>query len=247
MKYNTAMVVAKKTSNAKMINFVVLNVGTKYSNDYVVKMRNMVKRNCSLGHQFHVFTDKSFEYDDCIVHRVPELPVEKTDLKGWWYKIYLFNLDNGLSGTVFYLDLDCVIIGNIDHLIEQGDHFYICQDFNRHRSPNIKLLNSSVMQWTPNNNTHRIWQQWIDNSKKYINDHRGDQDYLARDCSWIDFKYNNKHAIVSYKWEACNNLHNRLSDMNLTPKITPEHRIYVFHGKPDPHDINDLVISNNWR
>lgn len=241
------MTVARKTLNAKMINFVVLNVGTKYSDDYVINMRNMIERNCSLDYKFHVFTDRDFSYKDSIVHQVPELPVDKTDLKGWWYKIYLFNADNGVTGKIFYLDLDCVIIGNIDHLVEPTDNFYICQDFNRMRIPNIKLVNSSVMQWTVSSDTQRIWTQWVGNHKEYMSKHRGDQDYLGRDCSWIDFKFNNKQAIVSYKWEACVNKHNRVRDMNLEPLTNNEHRIYVFHGKPDPHEIDNTVIKNHWR
>lgn len=210
-------------------------------------MRNMVERNCTLDYQFHVFTDRNFDYKDCVVHQVPELPVEKTDLKGWWYKIYLFNRENSLTGKIFYLDLDCVIIGNIDHLIEQDDAFYICQDFNRMRVPNIKLVNSSVMQWTVNDSTHQIWTNWIKDYKEHISKHRGDQDYLGRHCLWIDFKFNNKNAIVSYKWEACANKHNRVKDMNLEPMINPEHRIYVFHGKPDPHEIKNSIVTSNWR
>lgn len=208
----------------------------------------MIERNCTLPHQFHVFTDQAFAYKDCVVHLVPELPVEKTDLKGWWYKIYLFDQHNGLSGKVFYLDLDCVIIDNIDHLIEADDEFYICQDFNRHRIPHIKLVNSSVMQWTVSASTHKIWQQWQERSSLYVKKHRGDQDYLANECPWITFKFNNAQSIVSYKWEVCNNRHNKLSELEYNALYQPQHSILVFHGKPDPHEVNsDAIIKNAWR
>ena len=206
----------------------------------------MVQRNCSLAHTFHVFTDQPFAYADCVVHPVPDLPVEKTDLKGWWYKLYLFDSSNGLTGKVFYLDLDCVIIGNIDNLIESTADFYICQDFNRHRMPKIKLLNSSVMQWTVGKYTHRIWSQWQSNIDYYQKKHRGDQDYLANECGWISFKFNNADAIVSYKWEVCNNKHNRISDLDLNPTLSLQHRVLVFHGRPDPHEIDHSIIRDNW-
>jgi len=241
-----AKTVSKKTLKEK-INFAVVSVGTKYSIDYIEKLYNSIERNCTLDYEFHVFSDKSINYKDAIFHMLPEMPVPKTDLKGWWYKLCLFDKTNGLSGKIFYLDLDCVIIGNIDHLIEPTDEFYICQDFNRCRNSSITLLNSSCMQWTPNEHTHKIWSQWQSTITSYINLHRGDQDYLARECNWIDFKFNNKDAIVSYKWEACNNFHNRLQDMNLTPTVLDSHRIYVFHGKPDPHEVFDSIIVDHWK
>ena len=153
---------------------------------------------------------------------------------------------NGVKGTVFYLDLDCVIIGNIDHLIYEDKQFYVCHDFNRTRIPNTKMINSSVMQWTVSDKTHKIWKQWIGNYEKYIKTYRGDQDYLDRECRWNNFRFNNSQAIVSYKWEACGNKHNNLQQMNTTPTVLPEHRIYVFHGRPNPDEINEDVIVQNW-
>jgi len=231
-----------------MINFAVVKVGDKYNNDYVIRMKNAVKRHCRQPHKFHVFTDRPFSYDDCVVHRLPKLPIENSPLKGWWYKLYLFNQENGLSDKIFYIDLDCVIVGNLDRLIPAHNGFEICQDFNRNKNPNIDAINSSVMSWTPSPDTQRIWDQWHADSRRYVSELRGDQDYLQRYCKWIDFRYNNKNSILSYKWEVCANTHNRVKEFNLTPVLeSDQHSIYVFHGKPDPHEVDHPVIKHNWR
>ena len=65
-----------------------LKHGTKYSSDYVNKLYNMIKRNCTLDYKFACLTDDPLDLDPNI--QILDLP---KGLPGWWNKPYMFSKD----------------------------------------------------------------------------------------------------------------------------------------------------------
>lgn len=110
----------------------VLKSGGVYTPDWAAKLRAGVSRNMSRDHEFICLSDM-------VVHGVETRPLRQ-GWKGWWSKIELFEKSR-FSGPVLYLDLDCIIVGPLDHLVCE-DGFTMCSDFLK---PQDK--NSSVMSW----------------------------------------------------------------------------------------------------
>ena len=108
-----------------------IKTGAKYSDDYVLKLRNGVARYLTKPHDFVCYTDQLVEGVTC-----RPLPV---GLPGWWAKIGLFKLREPL----LYFDLDVVITGSLDPLLD-WEGFGILSDY---WTP---LYNSSVMVLTGN-------------------------------------------------------------------------------------------------
>ena len=94
-----------------MIEVVCVKVGDKYSDEYVINLYAAVERHLSVPHRFSCITDKPVEGLDINWIKCP------ADLKGWWAKVYIFARNNGLKGTIFYLDLDQIIVGDLDKFI----------------------------------------------------------------------------------------------------------------------------------
>ena len=78
--------------------------GDKYTPDYVYRLRDAVRDNLTIDHQFICVTDQDI---DCNTN-MPIVPWH-----GWWQKLSLFKMAHGPS---LYFDLDSVIVGNLDYL-----------------------------------------------------------------------------------------------------------------------------------
>ena len=234
----------------KKYHVVCLKHGTKYSADYVNKLYNMVKRNCTLDFDFWCLTDDTTGLDP----QVLSIPLPG-GLSGWWYKPYIFSNELPLKGTVLYIDLDVVISGSIDKLFTYSPgHWCTVRDFTRAMRPKWHKYNSSVVRFE----TGQLTQVWTEFEKDKLNIQRkyhGDQD-------WLFEATQNKKAtlypdswILSWKWEVRKSKEFAPGGMrgnrkfkhieNVKPRI--ECCICVFHGDPNPHNCEDPWVMENWK
>lgn len=221
-----------------MIHVVCLKWGTKYSPDYVNRLYNMVSRTMNLPFQFHCMTENS----QGINNKINILDLPDLGLQGWWYKLYLFKEDFfGLKGQVLFLDLDVVITGILDSIVNY-DPQKLCI------SPDEKPgdYNSSVMCFELGSMRY-VWESFWAQKEKIIKQFHGDQDWIQQIC--LDAIIYPKPLIVSYKYDcesrakyAGGSLGKWLRKKELfKPKKVSElpkgASIVLFHGKPDPEDV----------
>jgi hypothetical protein len=210
------------------VDVVCVLWGTEYSEDYVHILKNMIERNTTVPFTFKAFTDRPIEGINTI-----QLPV---GLKGWWNKIYLFNkrhmYTNALSKRVVYFDLDTVITGNIDFLLEYKGEIMGIENLgvNNRFEDSKKYQNvfqSGVLAWN-----HEwcgyIYDAFIERKEEIISNIYGDGEYMHMLFSELYVKpdllqhlYPNK--LKSYKYEVYEN------------GLDKETSIVCFHGIPRPH------------
>jgi hypothetical protein len=182
-----------------------------YDHHYVNKLQKAVRKHLSLPHRFVCLTDDS----SGLKCRTKQLPRE---LKGWWAKLYLFNLH--LEGKVLYLDLDTLVTDSLDFVGEYDGDFAILRDFYRPEG-----YGSGVMLW--NETPSHVWDRWFDNPVIHT---LGDQ-------GWIEDQIPNADRLqdlypgkfVSYKADCEKGLPEGAS-------------VLCFHGTPKPHDFD----STHW-
>lgn len=206
------------------ISIVCVNVGPKYSMDYVINLREMIVKNLPLDIELKFY---------CITDRQDELPtgfiplLADPNLPGWWQKVRLFDYSIGLTGKIVYFDLDIVITSEISRLIESDG---IIKDWH------YDSYNSSVMVWTAGN--HReVWEKFSYSlvnrpPSGYAGPIWTDQDWIYIVGGWNTFP---DGWCVSYKSHALNGV----------PKSS---MVVVFHGNPKPHEVADSwvpKIGNN--
>lgn len=232
-----------------MINVICLKYGNKYEAIYVNRLYNMIQRHLTTPHRFICFTEDTNGIDPRVeIRKIPtNLP-----FTGWWWKPYVFRKDHFPEGdTNLFIDLDMVIVKNIDKLIDyQPGKFVGLRDVGRVWNNNLKKLCSAVMRW-PAGQYSDIWsdlERQPERSKAY----QGDQD-------WVWNLHKNSISffpddwIRSYKWEVRDRSEmarvggrycfKTIRDVTLNPETA----ILAFHGTPDPHDIMDPIIVDNWR
>jgi hypothetical protein len=137
-----------------MINVVcVLRQGGKvgYNSSWVEKLKNSISRNLNLPYRFICLSDCDV---DC--YRIPLISTGR----GYWSKIELFR-PNLFDGPVLYIDLDNVICGRLDGMIEKikNEKFVMLKEYD------TGIISSSVMWW--NGDYSNLWVEWLKNSPKY--------------------------------------------------------------------------------
>lgn len=230
------------------VTILCVKFGTKYSREYVEKLRNMVSRHFTVPYEFVCLTDDREPIEGVRLIVQPNAGYHK----GWWHKVHMFDPGLGIKGRILYFDLDVIIHSNADKLITTFTTDFIgIQDFNRKFHPNWNSLNSSVMCWSGGTQSH-IWQKFKDNPQEAMRLH-GDQDWIWKH-SRDKLKFWPRDWIQSYKWEVrdrseLSNLHGKRNFKTIETgnRVHPQCCVTVFHGDPKPVDIKDTFVIDNWR
>jgi len=210
-----------------VISVVCLKTGNKYPDEYVTKLRSMVKRNLSLlEHRFICFTDSPVAGVEC--HK----PL--TNLPGWWGKLMFFHpeLENYTgSDRVLYFDLDMTIVRDISELALFPAGFSIIKQWKNLKSKNVVIrYNSSCFLLDRAGARKEVWEAF---SPQVICKFRGDQD-------WIGYVLPLEETFPSEWFEACENVSKENG-----PK---ENTKVIINNVIDNHKIRDLWwMKRHWR
>ena len=234
-------------NGSEPLKILCVKFGNKYGIDYVEKLRNMVARHLTLDYEFVCLTDEPKPIKDVRTIYQPNAGYNK----GWWHKVHMFDPALPLSGRILYFDLDVIIHKNIDKIANhRTDTFIGIRDFNRKFHPNWKNLNSSVLAWNFGSQNY-LWESFNKNPAKAMRVH-GDQDYIWKETKG-NIKFFPDNWIQSYKWEirSKQELHvhkgkRQFKNINNSVLPHPECCVAVFHGDPNPENIGDKFVVDNW-
>jgi hypothetical protein len=209
----------------------------------------MIERHLTVPHRFICFTDDARQLNPNI--EIRNLPLG-SKYHGWWWKPYVFKEGHFPDGDVnLFIDLDMVIISNIDKFINyESGKFLGLEDVGRVFGRGVEKLGSAVMRWPANTYTN-IWTA-IENDPSLMNKFHGDQDLIWH-LHKTSIKFYPAEWIRSYKWEirTRSELVRSTVGWNFnsikTPNVHPDTAILAFHGTPNPHEVLDPIIVDNWR
>lgn len=191
--------------------------GKKFNLDYVYNLKAAVERNTTVEHKFVVYSDR-------IIEGV-ETKLLRPGYSGWWNKLQLFDPANKPADRMIYFDLDTIITGNIDWLLEDKSWFMGIEDVGSVNAwqPHLKnVLQSGVMSWDFNPVSF-IWSEFIMRYDGIVDSFRGDGEYLSSiinpyQRTLLQQKYPGK--LKSYKYQV------------YPSRPNSETSIVVFHGRP---------------
>lgn len=226
--------------------------GDAYSWLYVERLHSMLVKNFNHPIRMHVWTESDRPVPDPFIkHELVEWAGVHGPRRAWWYKMQIFN-DEAFQGRMLYFDLDVVITGNLDFLLQSSPKYFWCiRDFRYLWRPQWQGLNSSVMFW----DTKRFRKIWKNFRGQNIHDimrrYAGDQDYLTAVIDAGDRRFFDEGVMQSYRWQ----IQDGGMDMNRRvykrpgagAVVTPGAKVIVFHGRPKPHEAADAVIDKLWR
>jgi hypothetical protein len=137
-----------------MLNVVcLLRPGGKvgYTADWVNRLQRGVQRNLTIPHRFVCFSDCAV---DC-----ERIKLQTGDY-GFWSKMQMFR-PGALVGPTLYLDLDTVICGNIDEIINRIQH----QNFVMWIEADKNIHSSAFMYWQGDHSY--LWDIFISKPLSY--------------------------------------------------------------------------------
>lgn len=202
-----------------MTNIVCLKWGTKYSSDYVNKLYRACVRNTTIPFNFYCLTEDGKGIDPA----VKVLPLPHGGLDGWWNKIYLFSKELPITGRIFYVDLDTLITGNIDHMLMWNKGFVVLRDFfyGIAKGVDAKSVGSGLMSYEAGE-YDAMWQKFIKDPKKIVQSVKphGDQRYIQQEVrSFIYWQDICDEQVVSFK-------------VHCGKGLPEEACVICYHGKP---------------
>ena len=188
-----------------MLTVLCGNIGTKWPDVWVHRLKQMVENHCSVPYQFKCISD----------HNIPGMAtvdassvrLDETKPQGCWVKLDYFRRSVSGSGPCIALDLDTTIIGDIATLQSRRLAFAI---------DSRERVNSSVMAWTPDEQTDAIYT----NNIPYEEYPHGDQEYIRDSYSG----YRKLAGCYSYKVDLFYGSMEMPSDV----------KVVFFHGTPTP-------------
>jgi hypothetical protein len=205
-----------------MLVLCVCRSGAEYDAEWVRKLKAGVSRNLTVPFEFKCLSDIE----------VPDRIPLRHNWPGWWSKIEVFRY---VTGPTLYLDLDTVVVGNIDHLLETPHDFAAIRNFH-----DSKMIGSAVM-WFKKPMRH-VYERFCEKPAKWIDYHErkrdgpylGDQafvwDSMGRKVNTFDME---KAGIVSYKFHCKNGL--------------PENaRLVCFGGQPKAYEVKADWLERHW-
>lgn len=222
----------KVLTDAATITVCCLKAGDKYGPDYVNRLYNMVQRNIRcVGYDFVCLTEKP---EGIYKHiRTAPLPLSVKKFPGWWQKMgyYQEKLEGINTEKVLFLDLDMVITGCMDSMLEMDSSFATSKDWPSGRWPEEdqrdRFGNTSAVLLEVGSRTD-IWEQFIKDPKGIMQKWPGDQEWI-NDTFFASMDLMPESFVQSYK------LH------KLAGPDIPACTAVMFHGLPKPCDCQDWV------
>ena len=123
-----------------------------YTSDDVRRLRDMVARNLTVPHEFAVITDRpeAFQHDATI----RAIPIDRaTHVPGTCFVRLMSFHPEGQSifgDRLIQIDLDTIIVGNMDHLLERDEDLILWSNPTRHpKRPGRAIYNTSFLSHRP--------------------------------------------------------------------------------------------------
>lgn len=165
-----------------MIDVYCVNVGTKYSRDFDLKLKQSIAEHLTLEHRFTCITDKpENDYDRPITH--PEL-------QGVFHKLSLLQY----TGNCLFFDLDIEINGNVDFLASDFAGLTLVNSSAwkqeslksplKFRVTQNTLVNSSVMRWS---DQRHVFEKFIKHRDLYVRLYSGIDRYIYNENVKYDY------------------------------------------------------------
>lgn len=153
--------------------------------------------------------------------------------KGWWAKMEMFRPDIAPGESIFYVDLDTIIVDNLyNELTQMKNRNYplMLSDF---YFP--EKLASGIM-FIPADVRELIWDHWIQDPIKHMSNNRGDQEFISETIGYMCKRFDQEYPdlICSYKAHISKQYPDHIQPYDVD---VSKSKIICFHGKPRPKDV----------
>ncbi|MFN3613045.1 MAG: glycosyl transferase [Rubrimonas sp.] len=225
------------------VNVICMKWGALYGPHYVNRLHAMVARHMARPHRFVCLTDDATGLAPGIeALPIPPMRIDPPYENTPWRKLALYAPRIGdLSGTALFLDLDVVIVGALDPLVEGPPGWRSIRNWT---TPRERTANTSVIRFEIGAHADALDRFHAEPTQTWVDRYRIEQRFLSRELPAIDFFPD--PWCVSFKESLLPGgarfpliLLNRVLPAR---RPGPDARVVVFHGHPNP----DEAMEGRW-
>tara|TARA_B100000287_G_scaffold315797_1_gene299345 strand:+ start:4970 stop:6028 length:1059 start_codon:yes stop_codon:yes gene_type:complete len=216
----------------------------KYTPDYVEKLYNSLKRNCTIPFEFICYSDNPNVKADVVIPLV-----KHSDIKLHWYKLSYFSplfANQNPNDEIIIMDIDQIIVGNVDDMIGYpvGDNELVSYNKWWGGKPTYNLKLNGGFYKFKSGHLKKIWDDFILAPEDWQLDwynrgvvhykYYGEQNYVNHKCK----EHNIKLTLMPAEW-VCKLTNNEKEDIENQLKYMKKfNKDYMILDKP----IDDLKV-----
>lgn len=230
---------------SNVLNVVCIKWGDKYAPYYVNRLHAGVRRGLDRPFRFICFTDDAAGIDPAIeTHPLPIEPFEadivaamqQQGRRGAWRKLSLFRPGlAGMSGQLLGFDLDVVITGNLNDIVDFAPEKVTMRREWRYEWRGKHGGHGSVFSFDPALHPY-LYEEFAADPVGSVARHRGSEQYYTSMTALRhgQLAYLPGHLVCSFKRDA---IPPPPLNYFLEPRLPPDCRVMCFHGEPKMDDV----------
>lgn len=208
----------------------------RYGPLHVNTLRSMVSRHLHLPHEFVCITDDP----EWLRPDIRAVRMWEHDSGGLYAKLRLFSAEmQGMVGPRFlYLDLDCVITGDITPLVDRPEPF-VANSYKPPRPDRDQHLNTAMMLMDAGAHAE-VWETFGPESEARIEEAVAANVTTPTDQGWVRLVLGKEVPV----WTEADGTYEAFQ---ATPHLPADARIVFFSGPRDPSTTDLPWIREHWR
>ena len=220
-----------------------------YPPEYVNILFRSVSRHTTLPFDFVLYVGPEAEKPGRTASIDPAIRIIPIGRPAWWSGMsFWMNVPPGVrTESLLYLDLDLVIIGSLDDLIEYPSMHAYMKDYPTHCCPSgLEGDANASVSLIRRGAGAKVWEEYVNQGMPTwdpLAPPSGRALPLAVQSIVNDHGKGIQKALFPENWVASHRL-------QVVPRGLPEDcRIVSFHGRPKPHEVLDREpwVKENWR
>jgi hypothetical protein len=206
----------------------------EYTPEHVNRWCRMLRANLTIPHKFLCITD-----DPADIHECPTLPLwELEEAGGCFHRLRLFDTDalpseiaSSLGDRFGWLDLDCVVTGNVDHIFSRTEP--VVMNARQHESKPAQLFNGALCLMD-RDTAPEVWRSYATARKEAAA-------YAAR-LNEANYMVGSDQLWISLMapWAATVGYQDGIREAGLLRRRAPDAgaRMVLFSGARDPSNLS---------
>lgn len=198
--------------------------GSGLAEVYVNNLRNAVRRNLSRPHRFVCFCDRPYALNDIEIR-----PLAPPSWVGHLPKLFVYSPAANLSGRVILFDLDNVVVGSLEDMASYDGPLCVRGRLNAAQLPDGDMISFDA------DRAASLWDKALapDLLRRSMNGR--EREFILWAAPHADtWQKVCPGQVVSYRHHCRNGL-------------PAGARVVSMHGNPQPHQVTDSFITDNWQ
>jgi hypothetical protein len=216
----------------------------EYTAEHVNILSAMLKRNLTIPYKLFCITDdptglgKDIEYMPLWSDPYVEVPPNKPNC---YRRLKMYSRDaiRMFGERILSIDLDCVIVDNIDSLVDRKE------DFVAWNKQGVPYQGGLILHKT--GTRVFLWEDFDPAESPKLGKK---MNFVGSDQAWVSAKLPagegiwtaERHGVLSYKSHIRNN-----AEYLETGKLPEGAKIIFYHGSPKPWETKDRFVIDHWR